>query len=394
MSSNDLMPDGEHSEVIVKWLTPLKRKRTNYNNLVRFSEWLGMSIDEIYEKRKEDMKSDDDEVKRFFETKLKEYVHYLRIDQGKRLNTQKAYATSFMSFCSSFYSALQYRRKELKFEEPSDMKTKTLKPIPTLEEVRAIFSVANPRDKPFLLLLAQTGMSPADIVSLRIEGLGLYENGELKTQTTVAIKERSKGAQFIQYIVISDEVLYYLEPLLKERGYPKEGFLLETQKGNPFDTQYMRERFNILVVRALNEEARLRYSPKTFRDFFHNALKMAEVENDMQNALMGWSRKGARNSYHLTEAVVLQAYNKAKPYISLNGGGRTEEEITRLKTTVGELAVQWGLDKKELTDRLTQLEEQNAELVKTTRQFIGLWNNSVDGKMFMKALEEFQKQNP
>ena len=132
-----------------------------------------MTPSEQLEKRREDLKSDDLKTQRFFEEKLKEWGREI-MKEGILAKTGQQYLIAVRSFFSHHYLDLKFRRGELKLEELPKVKA-SHKPKWVINniELRAIFSVCNPRDRPLLLILASTGMSPTDVSQLRIEGLRL-----------------------------------------------------------------------------------------------------------------------------------------------------------------------------------------------------------------------------
>jgi len=76
---------------------------------------------EQLEKRREDLKSDDIKVQRFFEEKLKEFGKEM-MKQGLKKKTGEQYLVAVRSFFSHHYMSLKFRRGDLKLEEIPEVK--------------------------------------------------------------------------------------------------------------------------------------------------------------------------------------------------------------------------------------------------------------------------------
>jgi site-specific recombinase XerD len=324
-----------------------------------------MTPAEQLEKRREDLKSDDPKTQRFFEEKLKEWGREI-MKKGIRSKTGHQYLIAVRSFFSHHYLDMKFRRGELKLEElPRVKASHRPKWVISNVELRAIFSVCNPRDRPLLLILASTGMSPTDVSQLRIEGLRLYEAPDQISSTSVyGVKPREKTG-VPQHFVLGEEVLSCLEPLLSEREYPGEGFLLVTRKGNQYSQRTINRRMKTLAERALGEKAE-RFETKNLRDYFRNGLLLAEVNPEVQDAMLGWQRSGASQHYRISEAVILQAYDKARAHWSVDSARETAERVAKIESQVGNIILKYEQEledlKKKYDAEAEQIRRQNAAL--------------------------------
>jgi len=311
------IPDWMKEPEIADWLNQFKEKKNYRRNIIAWVNWIKMEPKDQLEKRRADLKSDDMKTKRFFEEKVKEFGKDM-MKRGLKRKTGEQYLIAVRSFYSFHYMPMKFRRGEISLEENEIVKA-SKKPKMVISDIehRAIFSMCNLRDKPLYLILTSTGLSETDVANLRIEGLRLYENGDLTSEPVYGIKFREK-TNIEQHFILGREVLYYLKPLLAERDYPREGYLLLTRRGNAYNQRIINMRIKELAEKALGEKA-VDFKTKNLRDFFMNGLRLAEIEKDVFDAMVGWKREGASNHYKIADVVILQAYKKAQNYWSIDG---------------------------------------------------------------------------
>ena len=365
------LPEWWDESEVQEYIGGLAVKKNYRSRFIKWVEWIEMLPHEQLEKRKEDLKNDDIKVRRFFEEKLKIFGKEI-MKEGVKKKTGEQYLVAVRSFFSHHYMPMKFRRGELKLEEIPEVKAAhTPKMVIDNLEFRAIFSVCNPMDKPLLLILGSVGMTPVDVAQLRIESLRIYERdkeGRIKGISKKAVygeKDREKTS-ILQQFVLGSEVLFWLEPLLRERGYPEKGSLLITRKGNPYTERSISERIKTLVKRALSEDRAKDFETKNLRDFFHNGLLLAEINDKVIDAMMGWKREGAKQHYKIAEVVIRQAYNKAKKHWSVNSEREQLEKVKRIESQVGKFMLDSQNQIKELQAKnevqITEIEDLKKQL--------------------------------
>ena len=361
MAKTTELPDWWDQPVVQEWITTMKKPKSYRRNFIKWVNWIDMLPDEQIELRKEQLKSDDLKTQRFFEEKLKEYAREV-MKQGVTKKTGDQYLIAVRSFFSHHYLNMKFKRGEIAKvlkELPEVSANNKPKSLMKNEELRAIFSVSVPRDKPLILILAQTGMSPVDVANLRIEGLDLYERDRdgkitgVKTEYVYGIKPRQKTG-INQHFILGSETLRYLESLLRERGYPESGALLVTRQDNAYTSKSINERIKNLTIKALGEYRESELQTKNFRDFFMDCLRLGEVSQDIFDAMVGWKRGGASQHYIVSETVIFQTFNKVKRFFSINGDRQASEEIAKVKGEVADLY----LANQALTEKMKIIEEQ------------------------------------
>ena len=344
------------------WIAKFQDQKKYRRNFANWVNWIGLTPSEQIEKRKEDLKNEDMQVKRYFEEKLKEYGKEI-MQQGITRKTGLQYLIAVRSFFSHNYMPLVFARNELKHEEIKEVK-QNHKPKWVLDnlELRTLFNVCNPRDKPLLLFSSSTGMSPIDVCQIKIDNLRIYKkdySGKFEGISEVDVygeKERDK-TDILQQFVIGEEVLFYLNPILSERGYPESGYLFITQKGNPYEPRSISERLGELAIKAFGDERAKDFQVKNLRDYFQNALIQSGVNDKVIDSMMGWKKAGAKEHYKISQETILQAYNLARSRLSIDGNRKTNDQIKRLEIKIGQLTMQY----EELRDAIPTMIEKTFE---------------------------------
>jgi len=306
------------------WLSKVS-KRTQENYSATFPKWLAfikMSPTEQIEKRVRDLQSGDLRERCWFEDKVIEYKNFLAT-QGYRAVTVHSYLISVQSFFSKNRLKLQFSRGDLKVEV--SQKVIEQKWVPTNIEIRVVYGQANVRDRALLLALYQSGFSEIDVASLNIEDLNdIYEHKQ-----HLFIEKKREKTNIIQATCISAEAVHDLKSMLRERGSPKEGALFVSQKGQRLTTRFINEAMKKLAQKAYPDK---KFKTKSLRSAYNSALLRASIQpQELKDLLMGHKRAGARSHYAYDKITILEAYEKAFKYLSINSGTQVKKDLEDLK---------------------------------------------------------------
>ena len=175
----------EKDEFFKKWLVGLsERTKKNYSN--DFHDWhifIGMTPTEQIKKRMHDLTTENLSERLFFENKFREYKEYLEKKGDLKPLSVKTRLRTVASFFSRNGLPLALKRGDWEStqQQPVIQRWKITK-----EEVKAMYSHGNLRDRALLLVLAQSGFSEVDVSQLKIENLsGIYEHFNYLTQTCI-----------------------------------------------------------------------------------------------------------------------------------------------------------------------------------------------------------------
>ena len=189
------------------------------------------------------------------------------------------------------------------------------------EEARVIYSLSDIRDRALFLVLYQSGFSESDVSALNIENLrDVYTQKDVyEHEGNLFIQKKREKTDVMQRTVISAECIHDIKAMLKARGSPKDGALFVSPKGERLDIRFINEAIKKLVQKAFPEKANL-FKTKSLRDAFNDALLRAEITAEVKDSMFGHKREGAKGHYAISPTTILEAYDKAFKYLSINGG--------------------------------------------------------------------------
>jgi hypothetical protein len=190
----------------------------------------------------------------------------------------------------------------------------------TKEDVKALYSHGNLRDRALLLVLAQSGFSEVDVSNLKVEELqGFYEQAE--TEHYFIEKPREKTGE-VQATCLSYEALHDIKAMLQERGNPLEGYLFVSTtkgKGDQLEVRTINTAMKGLAEKAFGAEKGKEFKTRALRSFYNSALLRADIKSEVKDLMMGHSRQSARKHYDYDEITIKEAYQRVFEYLSING---------------------------------------------------------------------------
>lgn len=309
----------EKDEFFKKWLVGLsERTKENYSN--EFHDWfifIDMTPTEQIKKRMHDLTTEDLSQRLFFENKFRAYKEYLEKKGNLKPVSVKTHLRTIASFFSRNGLPLALKRGDWEStqQQPVIQRWKI-----TREEVKALYSHGNLRDRALLLVLAQSGFSEVDVSHLKIENLkGIYENAE--TEHYFIEKPREKTGE-IQATCLSYEAVHDIQAMLQERDNPEEGYLFVSTtkgKGDKLEVRTIHKAMKGLAEKTFGAEKAKEFKTKALRSFYNSALLRADIKSEVKDLMMGHARQSARKHYDYDEITIREAYQRAFEYLSING---------------------------------------------------------------------------
>jgi integrase/recombinase XerD len=212
--------------------------------------------------RKAELK--DSETEMNAENKLREFCAVL---ENKKTVTRTTIATKYHAPCKSFYS---YNNLPLKLRTPKHT-TKERSPH-TVEELKTLMKIVDVRERAFIMLLKDSGMSREDAVTLRYGDIKAeYEAGkEVIHLKVVRQKESIEYDTFIGKNAI-ESIKAYLE-YRQRRGemITDSTPIIATLKGKALTP----ENFSTIFDR-LSDKVGFKTSPHRFRKYFESHLALS-----------------------------------------------------------------------------------------------------------------------
>ncbi len=354
----------EQDTYFQKWLIGLSpRTKVNYSN--EFPNWLAfidMTPTEQIKKRMHDLNSEEILQRTFFEQKFREYKEYLesiRNPDPLKHETVRGKLRTVASFFARNGLPLFLKRGDWEStqQQPIIQRMKLAK-----DDVKAMYSHGNLRDRALLLVLAQSGFSEIDVSCFRIEELkGLYENPE--TEHYFVEKPREKTNE-IQATCFSYEAVHDIRAMLQERGNPTEGFLFVSQtkgKGEQLEVRSINEAMKALAQKTFSAEKAKEFKTKSLRSFYNSALLRAGVSpQELKDLMFGHGRKGARGHYDYDELTIKEAYVKVFEHVSINGL-QVRADLKKVMDTLKGLTDTNAIFQRQLDAKDKELEEVKRE---------------------------------
>ncbi len=321
--------DIEKYESVQYWFkglskTSIKNYRSEFPDFLDWLKKQGLDLnpDELIELRKQDLKEEDKRRQRRFEKLVEEYYRELYDDPDVAEYSAYSKLRTARSFFGRNHYALEYRKGDLPTPTPKEVEY-----VPTNDDVRTMWEVANSkRDQALLLSLYQTGLSEQDVGSWDLEKFLPV----LKSKDHYFEYYRGKTKILVQGCLGEDAVVA-LKQYLTIRENPTEGPVFVSRgggrgggkAGDPIDTRRINE-----IIQGLAKLADLpeNFKTKYLRDAFRAKCEEAEIPSDTTERMMGWKLGGAKSHYRLPKPVIVKAYRKAYPLLTINGSVRPSEK--------------------------------------------------------------------
>ena len=210
-----------------KWLNKLteRTKENCIREFPKFLKWVQKSPTELIKMKVEDLQTKDPTQKGRVEDLVIQFKQFLETQNYKR-STITTTINRVQSFFSHNRVRLVFARGDLKVHIAESEKV-TKEWILDNIEIRALYSVADIRDKSLLLMLYQSGLSPIDVVSFNKEDL----KGIEETEGHYYLDVFREKTDIPQKTCISYECVHDLKLWLRQRGNLKTKALFTSQKG-------------------------------------------------------------------------------------------------------------------------------------------------------------------
>ena len=349
---------------------------------------------QIIESRKEQLKNDDMNIKRFWEDMAIKYMHYLEKKEYAE-NTIATYLRTMASFFSKNHFKLSHSRGELygAIRAKGKGKGQALSKawIPNREDAKILYRFGeSPRDRGILLTLFQSGVSEIEVCNMKIEDFNFFDDlGNWKVDTNEHLywaNERSKSREVFQ-TCLSTECLEEIRIYLQSRGNPKEGHIFVSFRGQPLKTRDLNAIIKNIVEKAFNGRAK-EWKTKNLRDGYMNALEQAKIPQKIADLMSGHKPEGAKSKYIVSEETIKMSYRDAFQFLSINGASQQAKKIEELVTIYSEKEKADTERFRQLTDMLTELRAENKSL-KTELQVIKQGQETLSKKV--DSIQEEQR---
>ncbi|MCW4003636.1 MAG: site-specific integrase [Candidatus Bathyarchaeota archaeon] len=388
MPKTHKVQEWEKDPYAVEWLSKVG-KRTQKNYRERYPKWLnfiGMTPTEQFKKRIKDLQSDNPKERGFFEDKVIEFKNML-ITQNLKPSSISCTLTPILSFFSAHRVPLRFKRGELKVEARAEDKV-VKEWIPDNQQVKQIYQHGDARDRALLLCLYHSGFSETDVSSLNVEDLPNIQQCEGHYPITM-YREKTN---VLQRTCLSEECVHDIKAMLEEREAKdqlkpdKTGKtpMFISQKGERLTTRFINDIIKTMVEKTYGKDRAKEFKTKSLRDAYNDALLRANLTQEIKDTLFGHKREGAREKYAISQATIIDAYNKAFQYLTVNHGTQARKDIEVMRSEMikmSQLIVKMSEETVKLREENKTLKEQLAQFAHDTEARFTVIEERISGKL-------------
>jgi len=321
-----------------RWLTAISVDKSGSRHtqreyaraLKRFCDWIGKNPDQLIAERKTDTKG-------YAEDKLREFCSTLK-------TSRTTLATKYHAPIKSFYA---HNRMPLTLPTPKHT-IKERSPH-TVEQIKILMSLADPRERAIMMLLKDSGISREDIVLLKY---GDIQN-EFETDKNVIHVRLVRQKEQIEYdTFIGKNAIESLKAYLQYRKAKGEKITKDSPIIATVSDKAMKPEVLSTIFVRLSKKAGFLTSPHRFRKYFESHMGLS-APSILVKYWMGHSL-GVEKSYFMpTLEKQREAYTQAYKEIDISEKPEISE-VERRKQQMRDSAklMGWNEQKLEMLEQL------------------------------------------
>jgi hypothetical protein len=229
---------------------------------------------------------------------------------------------------------LRFKRDELKVDARQEDKV-VKEWIPDNQQAKQIYQHGDTRDRSLFLSLYQSGFSETDVSSLDLGDLPEIRTHEGHYQITL---HREK-TDVLQRTCLSEEAVHDIKEMLNERAHSGElkpdsngrTPLFISQKGQRLTVRFINDAIKAMVEKTYGKDKAEEFKTKSLRDAYNDALLRANLTQEVKDTLFGHKRSGAKEKYAVSKSTIIDAYDKAFQFLSVNHGTQARKDIETMR---------------------------------------------------------------
>jgi len=289
-------------------------KRNYLDDLIHYCEWAKKTPDQLKQDRKEQLKSDDIDVKMTAEKMLNRYAN-----SGLK---PKSSMWRAIAIIKSFYAHNFIELAAKSVKGPKRVKEKDYR-SPTVEDLSKMLEGSNLRDRAILLTLFQSGLREGSLILLQRKHF--KEMFECKVPVHIGLRAKELKGEYSgleAHTFIGRDAVEAIKKYLEWRERVKGERLTDDSYlftrldavGQPVDQQTI----IWVVAQACKRAGTDHFSPHDFRRAFQTNLEAAGVPANWVKKLMGHKLAGEENPYSIPKIEQLrEAYSRAEPKLTV-----------------------------------------------------------------------------
>lgn len=273
-------------EEFLKYYKEAKSKATykSYKRgLALFEEFYGKSTDEAFEERRQDVASGDFQRNKRFSRELEKF-HKWMLKEGYSINSARTNTLGLMQFFRYYGMPIA----DVTFK--TVITTKTF--IPSIEQLRRMFQIADLRTKVILSMGLDLGWRIGDFIKLKKEDIP-----DLDQETPIKFEAITQKEQVISSTFISSETVELLKAYIPT--LPKENpYLFPSNRHKHLDDESVNKILKKLVKKAkIKIPQNKRFTFHSLRKRFLSACYNNNIDSDVAKLLVGKSIGKSMETY-------------------------------------------------------------------------------------------------
>jgi len=279
--------------------------------LKTFSDWIGKDPDQLIAERRTEIKNDETEMNA--ENKLREFCLWLETElmKGKKEGTGNVKRTIVCKYHAPLKSFYSYNNLPLKLKTPKFL-MREREPHKT-EEIKALLQIANVRDRAFIMLLKDTGMSREDILSLTY---GDIQKDYEANKDFILVKVVRQKEMIEYHTLLGPNAVNALRPYLDLRARQGQKITKDTPLMSMMNGDFMTPENFSMMFQRLSKKAGFMTSPHRFRKFFESHMGLS-APSVMVKYWMGHSLGVEKHYFRPEPQDQLRKYKEAYKEIDM-----------------------------------------------------------------------------
>jgi len=297
----------EDYKSVRRLLTKLSKKSGSPNTrraylrwLRKFCEYASMNPDELIEERREDVKSDDDDVRHRAEDRLDAWFSELERNGLKRNSCIQAY-----NAIRSFYKANHYK---LEMDDAPSSWTEKVKPGLTRDDLRSLVEACSKSmHRAYILCQVQSGLGVSDLLNIKY--------GDVASQL-----KKGKDHIHLRLLRGKEKQIGHFDTFFGRMATQALKEYLATRKNlKPSDRLFpITARAVNKFLKVLSFRAGLEWTPSShdLRKYFNTQMKLAGLNKILVEYWMGHSLGKVRGAYFIPPVEEqLRLYKQAEKWL-------------------------------------------------------------------------------
>ena len=326
------------SQRIEKWMSELRNRaestKKKYTTVMKsFCEWTGKDAEQIYQERKQDLKSGEIEERMRYERELVHFIEYLKREKNYSTASQQIFWAGVKSFFDVAYLPLSTRKNDYPSGQAIGHRSITKTELRKLVQLKTM----SLRSKAIIYCLKDSGLRVSDLIRLRY---GDIKKELEKGETVLSIKILTQKSKVLAKTYFGEETTNLLKEYFEARKMGTRRIQGENISEN---SPLIRRRDNFkpmsrtgvcslvaMYIGKIGFSGEL--SAHSLRKYTQTQLEVAGLRMNWTKQILGHRLSGVEGSYSRpSDTMLREAYEKAYDKLRIFPRVLTTADINDIK---------------------------------------------------------------